>query len=259
MLPAFVGLKDGQSISQQRLWRFIPPPGEPPATDDAHWPSASARSDPQQPFYSADRPFYYTVKRLVDLLLMGCALGFLVPLLLIIVIAIKVDSPGPLIVSAERIGLRRQRRNGKVQWLPTAFALYRFRTTTSDHSLTRVGRYLRQSNLEQLPQVWNIIKGDLTLVGPRPLLPSATGWRVTGAQRQLTTLPGMIGLWQVSEGNRTNDEDAQKSASETACNEMTWLDDEYSAKQSLRLDALIVCRTLQLICNDIARKCTKSK
>jgi len=117
------------------------------------------------------KPYVY-MKRLLDLFMAGCLLLLLFPLGLLVALVIKLDSKGPVIFSQERIGMHRN-----------SFKCLKFRTmvqdaekasgpvwsTDNDPRITRVGRLLRKSRLDELPQLWNIIKGDLSFVGPRPI------------------------------------------------------------------------------------------
>ncbi len=162
-----------------------------PVADNPNIPPADTWLNDQQPLPPVDHAFRYWVKRLLDWLIILLALGFLFPLILLIGIAIKFDSPGPIIVAQERIGLRRRRRQGKVTWEQAPFSLYQFRITTADHSLTPVGRVLQRTCLDQLPQLWNIIKGELTLVGPRPLFPPMLLY-APKVEPRLETIPGMV-------------------------------------------------------------------
>lgn len=187
MPTVFVGFHDAQS----RRLPFLPPADQPVA--DSSEPSQMSRqANGQIPKRPAGHAFHYPAKRLLDWLIILLAFGLLFPLMVLIGIAIKFDSPGPSIISQERIGVRRRRRHGKVIWEQIPFLLYQFRTTAPDQSVTAIGRFLRGSSLDQLPQLWNIIRGDLTIFGPRPLLPPISAWDAPEVQRRLETLPGMI-------------------------------------------------------------------
>ncbi|MCE7980409.1 MAG: sugar transferase [Caldilinea sp. CFX5] len=168
------------------------PPADQPIADNPDMPPTSTWLNDQQSLPPVDHAFRYFVKRLLDWLIILLALGFLFPLILLIGIAIKLDSPGPIVMAQERIGRRRRRRQGKVTWEQAPFPLYQFRTTAADHSPTPVGRVLRRTCLDQLPQLWNIIKGDLTLVGPRPLSPPMPLWDPPEVAQRLETIPGMF-------------------------------------------------------------------
>ena len=116
---------------------------------------------------------YRYIKRIIDILLSGLAIIILSPLLLILCIAIKLDSPGPIFFRQKRVGIHK-----------TYFQIYKFRTMRTDtpkdmptHMLanpeqyiTKTGRFLRKTSLDELPQIFNIFKGDMSIVGPRPAL-----------------------------------------------------------------------------------------
>ena len=116
---------------------------------------------------------YRYIKRIIDIILSGLAIIILSPLLLILCIAIKLDSPGPILFTQKRVGIHK-----------TYFQIYKFRTMRTDtpkdmptHMLnnpeqyiTKTGRFLRKTSLDELPQIFNIFKGDMSIVGPRPAL-----------------------------------------------------------------------------------------
>lgn len=116
---------------------------------------------------------YRYIKRIIDILLSGLAIIILSPLLLILCIAIKLDSPGPIFFTQKRVGIHK-----------TYFQIYKFRTMRTDtpkdmptHMLanpeqyiTKTGRFFRKTSLDELPQIFNIFKGDMSIVGPRPAL-----------------------------------------------------------------------------------------
>ena len=116
---------------------------------------------------------YRYIKRIIDILLSGLAIIILSPLLLILCIAIKLDSPGPIFFTQKRVGIHK-----------TYFQIYKFRTMRTDtpkdmptHMLanpeqyiTKTGRFLRKTSLDELPQIFNIFKGVMSIVGPRPAL-----------------------------------------------------------------------------------------
>ena len=117
------------------------------------------------------------VKRALDILLSACGLLVLSPVYLILAIAVIVDDPGPVFFAQKRVG---RKKNGEI----TYFRLYKFRSMkmatphdTPTHLLenpeqyiTRVGRFLRKFSLDELPQIWNILKGNMSVIGPRPAL-----------------------------------------------------------------------------------------
>ena len=144
---------------------------------------------------------YEAAKRALDLLVSITALVFLSPIFAMLAAAVRLDSPGPIIFKQQRVG-----KNGKL------FEIYKFRTmridaptyqfsptTVGDWRITRVGRILRKISLDELPQILNVIKGDMSLVGPRPEMPFIVQ-RYDRRQRQrLRVTPGITGPWQLSD------------------------------------------------------------
>ena len=116
---------------------------------------------------------YHYIKRGIDIILSGMAIVILSPLLLFLCIAIKLDTPGPILFKQKRVGIHR-----------SFFQIYKFRTMRIDtpkdvptHMLenpeqyiTKVGKFLRKTSLDELPQIFNIFKGEMSIVGPRPAL-----------------------------------------------------------------------------------------
>ena len=188
-------------------------------------------------------------KRATDILGAGLALTILAPLIALIAIAIRIDSSGPILFRQERIG-RRGRR----------FSLLKFRTMVPDAEqrlpellsasrdphwlhldhdprVTRVGRVLRLTSLDEIPQFWNVLIGQMSLVGPRPLIADEDA-RVTGwARTRLDLSPGITGLWQVL--GRTN----------IPFEEMVTLDTLYVTNWSLWLDIKLILRTFKIVLN----------
>jgi lipopolysaccharide/colanic/teichoic acid biosynthesis glycosyltransferase len=140
------------------------------------------------------------VKRLLDIVLSLLAVIVLLPVFVVIVIAIRLSSKGPAVFKQERAG-----RDGK------PFVFYKFRTMKSDvdpfgaspksgedSRLTRVGRFLREYSLDELPQLLNILKGDMSVVGPRPLYVSQMAEWNKRQKKRLLVKPGLTGLAQIS-------------------------------------------------------------
>lgn len=161
-------------------------------------------------------PAVRIVKRGMDILISCCALICSSPLYLLIAIAIKLDSKGPVFYSQERVkGFREDPEGNRV--LET-FAMYKFRTMidkaeqftgavlagTNDPRITRVGKFLRHTRLDELPQFWHVLKGDMSVVGPRPERPSIFEALCTAVpyfeERLRDIKPGITGLAQVSLG-----------------------------------------------------------
>ncbi|HEV2486814.1 MAG TPA: exopolysaccharide biosynthesis polyprenyl glycosylphosphotransferase [Terracidiphilus sp.] len=147
------------------------------------------------------RPWLYAIaKRIADLVLSSILLALLTPFLAVIAMLIRLDSPGPALFIQKRVG-----RNGAL------FNMYKFRsmytrapkydlspTISNDPRITRIGRILRRASLDELPQLINVLRGNMSLVGPRPEMPFIVE-RYDAQQRQrLQVIPGITGLWQLS-------------------------------------------------------------
>jgi len=174
------------------------------------------------------------LKRTFDVLIAGLLLVVLWPVLAVIAIAIRLSSPGPAVFKQERVG-----KNGK------PFVFYKFRTmrldadpfgpspkSGEDPRLTRIGRRLREYSLDELPQLVNIMKGDMSLVGPRPLYVSQVREWNERQKRRLSVKPGLTGLAQVSGRGRLTREEKLE------------LDVRYVEGASFALDARILLATV---------------
>ncbi len=214
------------------------------------------------------RPFYSLSKRILDFFVAALAIILLMIPMLLIAILIKLDSPGPVLYIQERVGAKQRTRRGFSYWQLVLFRCYKFRTMvcnadpslhrayiqalinndsqsmaalqgsttnirklTRDPRVTRIGRILRKSSLDELPQLFNVIKGEMSLVGPRPAIPYEVEMYKSWQRRRLETKPGLTGLWQVT---------ARSSAS---FDEIIRLDIQYIEKQSLWLDLQILAKT----------------
>jgi lipopolysaccharide/colanic/teichoic acid biosynthesis glycosyltransferase len=214
------------------------------------------------------RRFHFACKRLLDILVAGIALVILSPVMLVIAILVVLDSPGPAIFKQERVGSRRRTDDQREAWEVSTFTFYKFRTMyrdtdadlhrtffqafihndrtgmvalqgedtqvrklVHDPRVTRVGRFLRKSSLDELPQLWNVLKGEMSLVGPRPPVPYEVDMYEPWHHRRLETKPGLTGLWQVT---------ARSSAD---FDEMVRLDIQYIERQSFWLDLKILLKT----------------
>lgn len=160
------------------------------------------------------------VKRLIDLAGAGTGLALTWPLMIPIAIAVRLDSPGPIIFKQVRSGPLKDGDDGKHVW--STFEIYKFRTmrqdaekgtgavlaTKGDPRITRVGGFLRKTRLDELPQFWNVLKGDMSLVGPRPERPELLEALAQAIpyfeERTRGIKPGLTGLAQVSLGYSGN-------------------------------------------------------
>jgi lipopolysaccharide/colanic/teichoic acid biosynthesis glycosyltransferase len=211
---------------------------------------------------------YFLCKRCVDIVASAFLLVVAAPVVLLIALLIKLDSPGPVLFRQERLALRK-RSKGQEEWQLEPFVMYKFRTMRShsapgvhqqfmkaliqgdeqdlvrlrhengavvnklsgDRRITRVGKPLRRANLDELPQLWNVLKGDMSLVGPRPPLAYEVAEYKPQHWKRLATIPGCVGLWQVRGWNTLTFE------------QMVRLDVWYVDHQSLWLDLRIVLET----------------
>jgi exopolysaccharide biosynthesis polyprenyl glycosylphosphotransferase len=185
------------------------------------------------------------VKRVVDIIGAALCLTLGAPFLSLIAAAIRLDSPGPVIFRQTRVGA-----NGRT------FEMYKFRSMyegaegqldeirdlsevegpvfkmKNDPRVTRVGRILRRTSLDELPQLWNVMRGDMSLVGPRPPIPAEVSQYLEWHKKRLEVRPGMTGLWQVS------------GRSLLSFDEQCLLDIYYIENWSLWLDLKISMRTI---------------
>lgn len=195
------------------------------------------------------RFFYHFFKRFFDILLSIIGIILLTPVFIITAVLIKVDNPdGPIIYSQIRIG-----KNGH------PFRMYKFRSMVvnadknletllkynaiegpmfkmkSDPRVTKIGKVIRRYSIDELPQLLNVIKGDLALVGPRPPLEREVKKYTKYDRQRLLVMPGCTGLWQVSGRNGLN------------FDEMVSLDIMYINKSSFHYDLWILVRTIWIM------------
>jgi lipopolysaccharide/colanic/teichoic acid biosynthesis glycosyltransferase len=140
------------------------------------------------------------VKRALDLIVGSVLLVGAAPVIAACAIAVKLGSPGPALYVADRIGRdERVFRQYKMRSMRIGAEAAGFRTATDDPRITRVGRFLRRTSLDELPQLWNVLRGDMGLVGPRPAAPAQLA-DYTPEQRRVraSVRPGITGLAQVS-------------------------------------------------------------
>jgi len=214
----------------------------------------TARPQPQ-PMVPAGRSGYDAAKRLLDIALAGSTLLLLSPIWLAIGILIRVTSPGPALYRATVIGKDGHRftyykfrsmvagddRHHK-EWLRdfvTRDAPYRDRVykVEADPRVTPVGRVLRRLSLDEVPQLINVLRGEMSIVGPRPPIPFEYELYDARARRRLQVKPGLTGLYQVT------------ARSQVPFSRMLALDLEYIDRRSLGLDLGIMWRTVGVMLN----------
>ena len=202
-----------------------------------------------------DRAAVPVWKRALDLSCLLIVVPSVLPLMAIITVLIKVSSKGPVLFRQERVGL-----------FGRTFTLFKFRTMVAgadkaaheqhvaslietngpmtkldagDKRLIPVGRLLRAAGLDELPQLINVAKGEMSLVGPRPCLPSEYNRFLPWQRERFHTLPGLTGLWQVSGKNRTT------------FTEMIEWDIKYKRTKSLWLDLKIMLKTIPAVMAEV--------
>jgi lipopolysaccharide/colanic/teichoic acid biosynthesis glycosyltransferase len=183
------------------------------------------------------RTFERYFKRAVDLTASSVGLLILSPIYLLIALAVKLDSPGPIFYAQVRVGInrRRPRRNGgppeverrKADAFGRPFRIYKFRSMVvdaerntgpvwaalADSRITRVGKLLRRTRLDETPQLWNVLRGDMSVVGPRPERPTfvqSLTDSIPDFPKRCTALPGITGLAQVTSNYDTSVESANR-------------------------------------------------
>jgi exopolysaccharide biosynthesis polyprenyl glycosylphosphotransferase len=217
------------------------------------------RALPAHPDVAADGFLHYAqhaplpharrFKRAVDLLSAGAGLVALAPFLGLVALTITLTSPGPVFFRQQRVG-----RHGR------PFGMLKFRSMvvdaearraaleahnehregpvfkmTHDPRITRVGRFIRKYSIDELPQLWNVLRGEMSLVGPRPPIPAEVAKYDAWQRRRLSVVPGLTGLWQVSGRNQISFDQWMR------------LDLQYIDNWSLRLDLALLGRTIPVV------------
>jgi len=195
------------------------------------------------------RRTYLRAKRTFDVIVSGVAIIALSPLLLVIALLVRFTSRGPVLYRATRSG-----RNGAL------FKLYKFRsmvanadklgpgiTAAGDRRITRVGRILRRTKLDELPQLFNVLRGDMSIVGPRPEDPRYVALYTAEQRRVLQFRPGITSLASIryrNEAEALKTQDWETVYIQQVMPEKLAIDLEYASRATLRLDLLIIARTL---------------
>ncbi|MDU7455932.1 sugar transferase [Clostridium saudiense] len=194
---------------------------------------------------------YEISKRAIDIIGAGSGLLLLSPVIAIVACAVKFTSKGPIFFSQKRVG-----KNGKL------FDMYKFRSMVvnaeelkeklanqnemsgpmfkmkDDPRVTKVGKFIRRTSLDELPQLWNVLKGDMSLVGPRPSLPKEVKQFEKWMFKRLTVKPGLTCYWQVSGRNNIDFEDWMK------------LDISYVEDRNLWIDIKLIFKTIFVLFGD---------
>jgi exopolysaccharide biosynthesis polyprenyl glycosylphosphotransferase len=211
--------------------------------------SSSSSTDGYLHYISTDtRPVQYAVKRLVDIACSAFALVVLSPLLLSVAALIRLESRGPVLFKQQRVGLH-----------GASFNLLKFRSMVPnadamkdqllahneqtgpvfkmkhDPRITKIGRFIRKFSIDELPQLVNILRGDMTIVGPRPAVPREVAQYKLWQRRRLSVRPGLTCYWQVSGRN------------EIGFEEWMQLDLRYVDNWSLKVDVELILKTFPVV------------
>ena len=195
--------------------------------------------------------FYEICKRGIDIIGAGSGLFLLSPVIAIVACTVKFTSKGPIFFSQKRVG-----KNGQL------FDMYKFRSMVvnaeelkeklahqnemsgpmfkmkDDPRVTKVGKFIRKTSIDELPQLWNVLKGDMSLVGPRPSLPKEVAQFESWMYKRLEVKPGLTCYWQVSGRNNIDFEDWMK------------LDIRYVEERSLFVDVKLILKTIFVLFGD---------
>ena len=195
--------------------------------------------------------FYEIFKRGIDIIGAGSGLLLLSPVIAIVACAVKFTSKGPVFFSQKRVG-----KNGEL------FDMYKFRSMVvnaeelkeklahqnemsgpmfkmkDDPRVTKVGKFIRKTSLDELPQLWNVLKGDMSLVGPRPSLPKEVAQFEKWMYKRLSVKPGLTCFWQVSGRNNIDFEDWMK------------LDIKYVDERNIWIDIKLIFKTVLVLFGD---------
>lgn len=212
------------------------------------------------------RPLYFWTKRMVDIVISAILLIFALPAFLLIAILIKLDSPGPVIFVQERVGAIPHVSRKNIHWRLRTFRFLKFRSMVQnadpawhkasvrafcldnsprsgassfrkshDTRVTRFGKILRKGSLDELPQLLNVLRGEMSLIGPRPVPLYEVALYGEAQLKRLAAVPGITGLWQVGGRCRVPFE------------EMVRMDVHYAREASLLLDMKILLQTIPAV------------
>lgn len=197
------------------------------------------------------KPIYNFIKRFIDIFCSSLGIILLSPVFIIVGTIIKLDSKGPVIFSQKRVG-----KDGK------EFKMYKFRSMVvnaeelkkklmhqnemsgpmfkmkDDPRITKIGKFIRKTSIDELPQLINVLKGEMSLVGPRPSLPKEVAQFEPWMMRRLDVKPGLTCYWQVSGRNNIDFDDWMK------------LDIKYVEDRSVKLDIKLIFKTFFVLFGD---------
>ncbi|MBX3081158.1 MAG: sugar transferase [Anaerolineae bacterium] len=223
----------------------------------------AVEAKPKQRKLSIGFRAYLVAKRWFDFTVAAMALVALSPLMAAIAVLIKLDSPGPVFFTQERVGSKVRGKNGKRSWEAKAFNVYKFRTMTvnndasehqkfvqamikgdnatleqingkiegadkfkikNDKRVTKIGKFLRKTSLDELPQLFNVIKGEMSIVGPRPAIAYEVDVYSPHHFRRLEAQQGITGWWQATARSNVDFETMVDLDAWYVDNQSFWLD-----------------------------------
>ena len=211
--------------------------------------AAASTSTVELPVSGSGRRLYELTKRSIDIAATASGMLLLAPLFALVALAIRIDSPGPVLFSQTRVG-----KDG------TTFRCWKLRSMfvdaearkeallvenemqggvlfkmKRDPRITRVGRFIRKASIDELPQLWNVLVGDMSLVGPRPAVPAEVSQYTPYERLRLSVKPGITCFWQVS------------GRSDLPFDEQVRLDIHYARARSLVVDISLLFRTVPAV------------
>ncbi|MBE7558919.1 sugar transferase [bacterium] len=260
--------KPAEIVCEAATYPNVAIDGEPPAPEPDRQKARSNMARIEGRLLRSSLPWW---KRSTDIVMSLTALLFLSPIMLAVAALIKLVSPGPVFFRQQRVG-----------YLGRAFTLYKFRTmhvnfdaSIHEQHLARLiatrkegapdgdqpmqklddnnpqiipfGRFLRKACLDELPQLFNVLRGEMSLVGPRPPIPYEVKEYLRWHSMRFDAVPGMTGLWQVSGKNRTT------------FKEMIRLDIRYACQRSFLLDMKIILKTVPVVMSQLYSKATVAR
>ncbi|MBW9155656.1 sugar transferase [Clostridium tagluense] len=194
---------------------------------------------------------YFIIKRIIDIMGVLCGILLLSPVMIVVAIWIKLDSAGPVFFIQERVG-----QDG------TRFMMYKFRSMCldaeyilkklkdknemlgpmfkikDDPRVTKVGRFIRKTSIDELPQLFNILKGEMSLVGPRPSLPKEVEQFTSFQKQRLVAKPGLTCYWQV------------RGRSDVSFQEWMEMDVQYMEERNTWIDIILIFKTVRVLFGD---------
>jgi len=194
---------------------------------------------------------YFLIKRMIDVICSLCGILLLLPVLIVVAVWIKLDSKGKVFFTQERVG-----QDGRL------FMMYKFRSMCTDAEylleklqdknemsgpmfkikkdprITKVGKFIRNTSIDELPQLFNILKGEMSVVGPRPSLPKEVAQFNTYQRQRLIAKPGLTCYWQVS------------GRSDVSFEEWMKMDVQYIEERSIWVDIWLIVKTVGVLFGD---------